>query len=100
MTARTKWIVLGGLGTCWVLLGIMRWLSQAEPQQAPLRFKSGQRPVVTAKASAADGFEVKQLMPPGRDTPADPKKNIFTMNRPVQQASENKPMRVRRKSIL
>ncbi len=80
MSTRAKYILACALGLLWIIALVMRWLGEAEPQQAPLRFKIGQRPSQTATAKKSfDDFDVKLVNISNRESSLAPRKNIFAM---------------------
>ncbi|MCS6286904.1 MAG: hypothetical protein H8K08_15895 [Nitrospira sp.] len=78
MTARTKPVLLCGL-LC-VLLALIggRWMTETEPQEVPLRFKSGPRPdAIPNQQGQSDEYAVRPMKMLGDDLPVTPKRNLF-----------------------
>ncbi len=97
MTQRAKYFLFGGCVALWVLLLAMRWVTGESPQEVPLRFQSGQKPVAVAVGGQdADGLGVKPVKAQGQQVPAGPKKNIFAMGRAVAPESAKKISVVKR----
>jgi hypothetical protein len=84
-----KYTLVCGLTVLWVVVVVLRLLSMTEPQQVPLRFKTGQRPSqmsITKRSSA--NFEVRSIRVNDRETLAAPRKNIFVMTENQKRTSQ------------
>lgn len=80
MTQRTHSILAGGIALLWVSVVVMQRMFEEPPQQVPLQFKTGQRPVQQAAlASPGDDLTVKPFTVKGEEEPNRPHKNIFVM---------------------
>lgn len=91
MTQRAKYLLFGGCAALWVLLLVMRWMTEEPPQEVPLRFQSGQSLAeVPAMEKSADGLMIKPFKAQGQTTPAGPQKNIFAMGQAVTPESAKK----------
>lgn len=84
MTSRTKPLVLCGLFCLLLALVGVRWMTAAEPQQVPLRYKTGLSPDTTPnQRGQSDDYIVRPMRIMGEDLPATPKRNLFVpMGRP------------------
>lgn len=89
MTQRVKYLLLGGCTALWAMLLVLRWMGEEPPQEVPLRFQTGQKPVALAVGGQdADGFGVKPVKAQGQGTSAAPRKNIFAMGQAVVPVGE------------
>ncbi len=78
MTAPVRPVVLYGLLCVLLALIGVRWMTETAPQEVPLRFKSGPRPVATTdQRGQSDEYAVLPMKLLGDDLPATPKRNLF-----------------------
>lgn len=99
MSARTKWMLLGGLVLGWVALVGFRVLSEPELRRAPLTFKSGQ---TAAQAGAKGNPIAPPVVHPAREKashiPFKISKNIFA---PLEvQAAEERVARAKSRKAV
>lgn len=87
MTDHHKWRLLGWLALVWLALGLIRVMTDPEPQRIPLVFRSA-HPVVAASArTAAHGPTlVRPIQAEAGDPPFTPPKNIFAPLEPLTEA--------------
>lgn len=77
MTPRTKWVGLIGLALVWVVLLYVFVIDVPQPQEVPLKFKSGQSVASTIQKGSVENWDVKSLHATVRELPVTPQKNIF-----------------------
>ena len=91
MTDHHKWRLLGWLALVWLVLGLIRVMTEPEPQRIPLAFRSA-HPVVAASArTAAHGPTLlRPIQAQAGDPPFTPPKNIFAPLEPPAEATNGR----------
>lgn len=100
MTVRTKPLLLGGLLCLLVALVGVRWMTETDPQQVPLRYKTGPRPdAIPNQQRQGDEYAVKSMKILDDSLPMTPKRNLFVPMERVQQTAAVHRLVVRQKPV-